>query len=200
LIRWPLRVDGHDPVLRPLTRADARSLISGVIDSVFVREGMTIARGAPIGHLRDGQLRDAVVRSPVAGVVLTPRIEERIGTAIGAGDLLAVIGRTDSLEVEFGVDQEDVTHVHVGDEIRLRATASPRRTFAGRVTSIAPAASGDSRSVRFPVRAALANDASLLKPGMAPYARVLTEPASVLGRLLRGPTRAARLLWWRMWS
>jgi multidrug efflux pump subunit AcrA (membrane-fusion protein) len=171
-------------------------MVAGVIDSIFVREGMTVARGAPIGRLRDA----TIVRSPVAGVVLTPRLDDRVGTAIGVGDLLAVIGRTDSLEVEFGVEQEDVTRVHVGDEVRLRVNALPRQTFAGRVTSIAPAAAGDARSVRFPVRAVVANDDGLLRPGMAPYVRILTEPASALGRILRGPARSIQLLWWRMWS
>ena len=37
-------------------------------------------------------------------------------------------------------------------------------------------------------------------PGMAAYARVLTEPTSVLGRLGRDPLRFLRLTWWRIWS
>ena len=57
LIRWPLRVDGAGPVFRPLWRADVRPTISGVVDRVFVREGMAVARGAPIAHLRDDELR-----------------------------------------------------------------------------------------------------------------------------------------------
>jgi len=54
--------------------------------------------------------------------------------------------------------------------------------------------------VTFPVRAFVENDGSLLRPGMAAHARVLTAPASAAGRLLRAPLRQARLLWWRMWS
>ena len=45
----------------------------------------------------------------------------------------AVVGRTDSLELEFGVDQRDVTRVRVGDEVRLRVAALPQQTFSGRV-------------------------------------------------------------------
>jgi GAF domain-containing protein/multidrug resistance efflux pump len=251
LIRWPLRVSGSDPVFRPLWRADVRPTLPGVIDRVFVREGVTVERGAPIMHLRDDELRarrdaagaaviaadrasaiaasrgDAaeerlqrvrsdvlrretnlldeqigatVVRSPVRGVVLTPRPEERIGTRADAGDLLAVIGRTDSLELEFSVDQQDVTRLRVGDEVRLRVAALPQKTFAGRLTSIAAIASNTDGSTSFPVRAVVANQDALLRPGMAAYARVLTEPASLLWRVARGPVRAFRLLWWRMWS
>ena len=251
LIRWPLRVDGAGPVFRPLWRADVRPTISGVVDRVFVREGMAVARGAPIAHLRDDELRAqrdaasaevsaadraaamaasrgdaaeerlqrlrvdvlrrdvslldeqinaAVVRSPVSGVVLTPRPEERVGTRAEAGDLLAIVGRTDSLELEFGVEQREITRVRVGEEVRLRVDALPQRTFSGRVVSIGALPATDSSRVTFPVRAMVANSDGLLRPGMAAYARVLTAPTSVLGRVARGPVRAIRLLWWRMWS
>lgn len=251
LIRWPLRVDGVDPAFRPLWRADVRPTVSGVIDRVFVREGMAVDRGAPIMHLRDDelraqrdaaaaavtaadraaaiassrgdaaeeriqrlrgdvfrrevdlldeQIRSAVVRSPAAGVVLTPRPEERVGARVDAGDLLAVVGRTDSLELDLGVEQVDITRVHVGEEVRLRVDALPQRTFSGRVVSIGALPADDSTTVTFPVRAMVANDGGLLRPGMAAYARVLTAPASVLGRVTRAPIRGIRLLWWRMWS
>lgn len=251
LIRWPMRVSGTDPVFRPLLRADVRPTLSGVIDRVFVREGASVDRGAPIAHLRDDALRaqrdaaiaavtaaertaavaashgdaaeerlqrlrtdvlrreaelldeqiqSSVIRSPVRGVVLTARPDERVGAHAEAGDVIAVVGRTDSLELEFGVDQRDVTRVRAGDEVRLRVTALPQQTFSARVVSIAPLSSGGNDVVSFPVRAVVANPDGLLRPGMAAFARVLTEPASVIGRLGREPVRAFRLWWWRIWS
>lgn len=151
-------------------------------------------------ELLDKQLRSAVVRSPAAGMILTPRPEERIGSYAEAGDLLAVVGRTDSLEVDFGVEQHDVARVRVGDEVRLRVSALPQRTFSGRLTSVAPLPESGESGVWYPARAVFANDGSLLRPGMEAYARVLTDRASVLGRLTRDPVRALRLLWWRIWS
>jgi multidrug efflux pump subunit AcrA (membrane-fusion protein) len=150
--------------------------------------------------LLEEQINSAVVRSPVSGVVLTPRPEERVGTRADAGDLLAIVGRTDSLELEFGVEQREITRVRVGEEVRLRVDALPQRTFSGRVVSIGALPSNDSTRVTFPVRAMVANSGGLLRPGMSAYARVLTAPSSVLGRVARGPVRAIRLLWWRMWS
>jgi len=46
----------------------------------------------------------------------------------------------------------------------------------------------------------VANPDGALKPSMAAYVRVLTDPASAATRLLRGPARWARLTWWRFWS
>jgi multidrug efflux pump subunit AcrA (membrane-fusion protein) len=151
-------------------------------------------------ELLDKQIRSAVVRSPAAGMILTPRPEERIGSYAEAGDLLAVVGRTDSLEVDFGVEQHDVARVRVGDEVRLRVSALPQRTFSGRLTSVAPLPESGESGVWYPARAVFANDGSLLRPGMEAYARVLTDRASLLGRLTRDPVRALRLLWWRIWS
>jgi hypothetical protein len=79
-------------------------------------------------------------------------------------------------------------------------TALPQQTFTGRVTSIASIGTVGDESMSFPVRAVVGNEGGLLRPGMAAYARVLTEPASLLWRVARGPVRAIRLLWWRMWS
>jgi multidrug efflux pump subunit AcrA (membrane-fusion protein) len=84
--------------------------------------------------------------------------------------------------------------------VLLRVDALPQQTFTGRVVSVASLAHSSEGHVLFPVRATFGNPDELLRPGMAAYARVLTEPASVLWRLARDPVRAARLSWWRMWS
>jgi RND family efflux transporter MFP subunit len=150
--------------------------------------------------VREQQLRAATVRSPVSGVVLTPRPEERVGSWADAGSAVMVLGRTDTLELEFGVDQRDVSRVTVGEEVRLRVDAFPQRTFSGRVSAIADVGADSAGTVLFPVRAMVPNADGSLRPGMVAYARVLTAPSSLLGRAVREPARRLRLLWWRMWS
>jgi multidrug efflux pump subunit AcrA (membrane-fusion protein) len=150
--------------------------------------------------LLDEEIAAATVRAPSAGVVLTPRPEERTGNWLEAGDLILTVGRTDSLELEFGIDQREIGRVSVGDEVRLRVDALPQRTFSGRVVSLGPVPADSADHVRFPVRALVANPDGLLRPGMGAYARVLTAPASVATRMVRAPARWARLLWWRIWS
>ena len=148
----------------------------------------------------DEQVRATTIRAPLAGVVLTPRPEERVGAWADAGSPLLVVGRTDTLELDFLVDQRDIGRVRVGDEIRLRVDAYPQRTFGGRVSGIADVGADTAGAVSFPVRAVVPNVGGELRPGMVAYARVLTAPASVLGRATREPVRRIRLLWWRMWS
>ncbi|MGH7628518.1 MAG: efflux RND transporter periplasmic adaptor subunit, partial [Gemmatimonadales bacterium] len=148
----------------------------------------------------DERLAASVIRSPAAGIVLTARPEERVGARLEAGDLVVTVGRTDTLELEFGVDQRDIARVTPGQEVRLRVDALPQRTFSGRVASIGRLALDAADGVRFPVRAMIPNPDGLLRPGMAAHARVLTAPASAAGRVLREPIRQTRLLWWRLWS
>ena len=150
--------------------------------------------------VREEQLRSATVRAPVSGVVLTPRPEERVGSWADAGGSVLVLGRTDTLELEFAVDQRDVGRVRAGEEIRLRVDAYPQRTFAGHVTGIADVGMDSAGTVVFPVRATVPNADGALRPGMVAYARVLTASSSLLGRATREPVRRLRLLWWRMWS
>src|SRR2546422_797055 len=78
--------------------------------------------------LLDEQVGATTVRAPVSGVVLTPRPEERLGGRLEAGGLAATLGRTDTLELEFGVAQRDIARVTVGQTVRLRVDALPQRT------------------------------------------------------------------------
>ena len=149
--------------------------------------------------LLDEDVGHSTVRAPVSGVVLTSRPEELVGARPDAGETVLVLGRTDTLELELGVPQRDIERVRQGQDVRLRVDALPQRTFRGRVVSIAPLpATSPDGAVLFAVRAHVANPDGTLRPGMGAHARVLTDRASVLGRVLRAPARWTRLLFWRL--
>jgi len=148
--------------------------------------------------LLDEEVGRTTISAPVTGTVLTPRLDERVGASLDEGDLLLTLGRTDTLELEFGVSQRDIGRIQPGQQTILRVDALPQQTFVGQVTSIGQLAVDSGSSVHYPVRAAVANPDGMLKPQMEAYARVLTSSTSALDRLLRGPARWARLAWWRL--
>jgi GAF domain-containing protein/multidrug resistance efflux pump len=148
--------------------------------------------------LLDQEVATLTVRAPGAGIVLTPHPEERLGQSLAAGDPLIALGRTDTLTLEFGVDQRDIGWVQPGQRVRLRIEALPQRTFEGRVVSLGQLPVDSASTVRFPVRVAVPNPDGNLKPGMAADVRVLTRSSSLLGRLVRGPARWLQLFWWRI--
>jgi multidrug resistance efflux pump len=250
-VRWPLRVSGTDPVLRPSGFMPVRVQVEGTVERLGVREGSRVERGDLLAVLRattltaerqakeadaatadrlaalaasrgdaaeerlqrirgdalrrelallDEELDLTNVRAPSDGTVLTSRLEERLGTSLAEGDPLLVLGRSDTLELEFGVAQHDVLRVRQGQQVRLRVDALPSRTYEGRVSSVALLPTHADGTVRYPVRAAIPNQGGLLKPEMAAHARILTDPASTVERVLRGPVRWVRLLWWRLWA
>jgi multidrug resistance efflux pump len=146
--------------------------------------------------LIDQEVALATIRAPAAGVVLTPHLEEKLGVSLDEGDLVLMVGRTDTLELEFGVDQRDIAKVRPGQEVRLRVDALPQRTFIGKVSSIGLVPIDTGATVRYPVRAYVPNPAGLLKPQSVAYARVLTDPASAMARVIRAPARWLQLAWW----
>ncbi len=207
-----------DPLLR-LRNSDRRGARDAADADVLAAEreaALEASRGNAVGErvarlraetgrrvlqLLGAELRASVIRAPVAGIVLTERLDELLESRAQAGSPLLMIGRTDSLEVVFTVPQREIDRISVNQRVRLRSEALPQRTFEGRVLSIALLPAGASDTVTtadFPVRALVANQDNLLRPGMTPFLRVLTAPASLGARLVRGPVRALRLLSWRL--
>ena len=230
-----------DPLLRlrNLDRRGVRAQAQADIDAALRDAALAASRGDPVAErlarLREGSARErlgvidaelgaTVVRAPADGVVLTERPHELVDTRASAGAPLLVLGRTDSLEVEFALPQRDIARVVTSQRVRLRVDALPQRTFEGTLLSVAPlpatmiaelSASGvnaastalpaalasdanGANEAMFPARAVVANPDGALRPGMRPHLRVLTAPASLAERMLRAPLRAWRLFYWRL--
>ena len=92
-----------------------------------------------------------------------------------------------TVHVEFGVPDtllgaaaggEDATHLALDQELRVYLDAFEGRTFAGRVTKIAPAADPNTRT--FAVQVTLENPERLVKPGMIATVSVVEERTAVL--------------------
>jgi multidrug resistance efflux pump len=151
LVREGTGVERGMPIVQ-LRDAELRSEYDAAVASVSAAERSAAAaasRGDAAGErldrmrvdvlrreaaVREDRLRSATVRAPVSGVVLTARPEDRVGSWAEAGGTVMVLGRTDTLELDFGVDQRDVgrvraavDHLHVVDAERswARCLESP---------------------------------------------------------------------------
>ncbi len=82
------------------------------------------------------------LKSPIAGWVVTPRIEELAGTYLKPGqrDLVVQIEDSRTIRAEVEVPEEDVGGVSVGAEVKVVPWAFHDITFHGKVTTIAPVA------------------------------------------------------------
>ncbi|MCI0631985.1 MAG: efflux RND transporter periplasmic adaptor subunit [Phycisphaerales bacterium] len=117
-----------------------------------------------------------IVRSPIAGVIMTPHLREKDGLFFEEGDSLCVIEDLAALEIEITLSEEDVGPVCIGQAVQLKARAFPYQTFGGTVQSIAPGvvlgAPGDTQG-RVIISCRLDNSSHDFRSGMTGHARIM---------------------------
>lgn len=149
----------------------------------------------------EGDLQRVVVLAPHAGVVVTPKLREKVGEYVRPGDLLAEVYALETVEAEINVPEREIGDVLVGQRGDLRLRAYPGRTFTGRVTAIAPAADTGAfvggRTVRVTIE--IPNDSGLLKPHLTGYARIDGGSRRALDLLTRRFRRFVRVEFWSWW-
>ena len=79
----------------------------------------------------------SVIRAEVAGQVLTRSVEA--GDTITPGQVLFTLARTGSTQVSLPVDEQNLEHLALGQAAQCLTDAYPNRSFAARLSFIAPA-------------------------------------------------------------
>lgn len=107
------------------------------------------------------RLADMRIEAPFDGMISEALVDP--GDFVGVGDRLATLYRTDALEIEFTLPERHSGRVTTGQEVELRVSAWPERSFSATTSFVSPGVSDDTRD--FLVKARLANPDALLKPG-----------------------------------
>jgi putative peptide zinc metalloprotease protein len=87
------------------------------------------------------KLQQLELRAPFAGVVTTPRIEQRSGEYLNEGDAFALLVDRSVMRARVLVRDWELEDVREGAAVDLQLNARPYRTYAGQVKAIMPAAS-----------------------------------------------------------
>ena len=130
-------------VLRSAREPD-RSRADG--DSGDVQYWRIKAGEAQVEKLREelwylrGLRRKQPLASPVAGVVSTPRVREKVGQYFREGELICEVEDASLLEAEVSVPEQDMSHVRPGQRVELKARVAPFDTLTAEVTRVASAA------------------------------------------------------------
>jgi multidrug efflux system membrane fusion protein len=133
---------------------------------------------------------DSSLRSPMDGIVLKRLIE--VGSLVGPGTPGFVIADTSKVKVLFGAPDAVVRGLKPQQPVTITTAAYPNESFAGRITSLAPAASPG--SLVFDVEVTIPNPGGKLKPGMVASfeldaARAAAQPTVPLAAILRSRAR-----------
>ncbi len=106
-------------------------------------------------------LADAVLRSPLDGIVLKRGIE--VGQLASPGTIAFSVADVGSVKAVFGVPDTVLPRIHLGAVLTITTEAYPGVKFQGRISLIAPSA--DPRSRVFEVAVTIPNPDGRLKPG-----------------------------------
>jgi len=102
------------------------------------------------------------VRAAFDGVLGTRRIE--VGQYLTAGTQIVSLTDLSAVYANFTVTEKDSGKLAVGQIVRIKVDAYPGRSFEGKLTTIEPQISADTRNIR--VQATIQNPEGILKPGM----------------------------------
>jgi putative peptide zinc metalloprotease protein len=149
----------------------------------------------------DEQRQMASIKSPASGVVVTPRLKEKIGQHVKRGDRIAEVYELRRVTAEITVSEKDIADVAVQAPVSFKARAYPERTFGGTVAAIAPAAveEGELGARVFRVGVDVDNAADVLKPSMTGTAKISSGTRSLFTVLTRRLARVVRVEFWSWW-
>jgi HlyD family secretion protein len=134
----------------------------------------------------EARLRDAVIRAPCSGTVIARHNREgELITAVsyyGAGAPIVTIGDLSTMLVKVNLNEVDVDHVGLGQQVKIKVDALPRRIYEGRLTRISSAGveherQGQPGIVSFPIEITVSGAGERLKPGMTAKAEIMCERA-----------------------
>lgn len=178
-----------------------------MVEAALLRESRA-ARLAQIRELRH-RVENLVLRAPIDGVVLTPRLDWLIGVYVREGQEVCEVAALDSMLARIVVDERDLEGLTVGVPAQVRLRAYPGRTFSGKVLEVSPRAlqqvpdealssqAGgdvptyvDARARRVPtvqlyeLTIRLTNPEGRLRPGMTGWAKIRGPARTLVAKAL----------------
>lgn len=130
----------------------------------------------------------AVIRSPVAGVVLVRQVEpgQTVAASFNTPTLFILAEDLSTMQLRVQVDEADVGQVKAGQEATFTVDAYPGRQFPAQVERVDLASGNISSSeqsgqaqanavVEYEARLTVANSEGLLRPGMTATANIATS-------------------------
>jgi RND family efflux transporter MFP subunit len=142
------------------------------------------------------QLDRTRIIAPVHGILITPRIEDRVGSLLKKGEQFCELANMRTTRGQISIEEGDISYLQLGQEIRLKMNAYPTRKFYGKVTLLGAQIIPNNETHTYRIEAQIDNPDLLLKSGMVGKAKVEVGNHSIGYVLLRKPFR---FLWKKFW-
>jgi RND family efflux transporter MFP subunit len=171
--------DGDDAVKLAQAQAALAQARHDLAEAEFRNDGSaagqaTIRADLHAVEVQLGQERvsQAQLRAPIAGIVVTRKVEERAGTMVRPGEAFCEIANSDRMAAEMSVPETDLGLVRTGRSVALKLNAFPTTTFAGTVERIGAETRAEAGEQYFLVRAVFDNSEGRARDGMVGRARI----------------------------
>lgn len=180
----------------------------------YQREGEKARAGKALAEMRISQaladqakarldlvryrLEQAVIKSPLAGVVVEGDLRERLGSPVKQGDALYKVAKTETLYVEAEINERDVHELKGKNRGEIAFVSQPRLKFPVRIVTVEPAAVPKAEGNIFLVRCAVDGSAQpWWRPGMSGLCKLSVEKRTLFWILTHRTVDFLRLkLWW----
>jgi len=143
------------------------------------------------------RVSNAQLRSPIAGIVMTPSLENAAGEHLEAGAQFAQVLDLSSAVVDVAIPQSDAELLSTGEAAAIKLDSYPQRSWHGSVAIVSPQAVAGDGERTFDARVRLVNTDGTLRSGMSGRGKVFIgyRPAGYV--LLRRP---ALWIWKTLWN
>ncbi|MDE3188152.1 MAG: efflux RND transporter periplasmic adaptor subunit [Acidobacteriota bacterium] len=143
------------------------------------------------------RLDSAKLRSPIAGIVVTPNLQNVAGQHLDAGAPFAQVLDLSTAVLQVSVPERDVALLSPGQTAAIKLDSYPQRTWHGRVAVVSPQAHPGDGERTFTAEVPLPNLDASLRAGMAGRGKIFIgwRPAGYV--LLRRP---ALWIWQTLWD
>jgi putative peptide zinc metalloprotease protein len=121
-----------------LDRSILAQSMQGEVAESLVAERRRVQLGQQLADT-ETQLSRLNITAPDDGVVVTPKVEEKVGVMLKQGDQFCEIAKSSAIQARIRVDDWDLEDVTVGAPVTLWLNAAQGRTISGNITRLAPA-------------------------------------------------------------
>jgi GAF domain-containing protein/multidrug resistance efflux pump len=154
--------------------------------------------------LEQKRVSEAQLVAPISGVVVTPKIEQKVGTMLKPGDAFCELVDAEHMAVEMNVRETDLPLLRPDAPVAIKLNALPTTTIFGVVERIGASTRAEEGEQFFVVRANFTNPGAVARDGMVGSAKIRAAGGwfssgwyPVGYALFRAPFRWA---WEKAWS
>jgi putative peptide zinc metalloprotease protein len=121
-----------------MERLMAKALGTGLISDYNRYEIQLNRKKKEIAELED-KLSRMEVKASQGGIMLTDKLEERLGDYLRKGEFLCELGYLNEVMIRVIIPESEMADTKVDQDVALKVYAYPEKTLYGKVTDISPA-------------------------------------------------------------